>query len=672
MKRILVAIAAIMLSFFCVFERVVVSASADASSVQDFSKTSIMDDLSDMDLLGFEANEKGKPQVIRFQEYCYSEKYIFSDYYGLFIYIFNPTEKPINTKARNVANMAIAYDSDGEPCDYENVELDFCDKTDNNRYYKFEVSAREKMLSIAKSYMETHQKRRYDIAGIELVREDGKKAEDYLHQTTYYFTGYAAGCAQGTSFSDTVSTLASTKEGLETIELEVKHANYRTQEYKDNVCDELQTAYFSVPQKYFDEYGVLQKIEAEWYEYKTKPIFVTSDADAYDALYPYIGKDIGKTTSELDWRILWDQYSESVGYGSSLIYNRFNHAYNAVDNFSKDISFGDNFAGVRWGYGANLQYEPSLDWLFEKNKDLIDTVEDYNVAAKDVEKYMNWYTEKFLDQEKLGGNVQAYAEGLFAESIDEDRLGKLDEPSDKRGYVKEKIDEKSKQDVIFEKAQSWFSKLVKGTKYEEKELSPIVVLTADDLKDLNEDTFAEKYFISNEHKKAVFDYCKEEVSEGRQAVLFRFAVTDYYACEARFDKVGNGSMSSVDGYVAQETVFLDFDIISLTFRNEGGAETVIPVAANPIDIINGISPQPNQTLPVEEWDWGGLFDMLGGSFLGVLEGIVGIIGGIAVLGIIVWGIVKLIGWAFGSRRGGPDITINLSDNKGKKGGGGSG
>ena len=31
--------------------------------------------------------------------------------------------------------MAIAYDEYGDPCDYDNVELDFCDKTDNNRYY---------------------------------------------------------------------------------------------------------------------------------------------------------------------------------------------------------------------------------------------------------------------------------------------------------------------------------------------------------------------------------------------------------------------------------------------------------------------------------------------------------------------------------------------------------
>ena len=59
-------------------------------------------------------------------------------------------------------------------------------------------------------------------------------------------------------------------------------------------------------------------------------------------------------------------------------------------------------------------------------------------------------------------------------------------------------------------------------------------------------------------------------------------------------------MSDVDGYVAQETVFLDFDVLSLTF-DSGYREHVIGVVAEPIDIINGLTPPSD--LKVEETSW---------------------------------------------------------------------
>ena len=48
-------------------------------------------------------------------------------------------------------------------------------------------------------------------------------------------------------------------------------------------------------------------------------------------------------------------------------------------------------------------------------------------------------------------------------------------------------------------------------------------------------------------------------------------------------------MTSGQAYIAQESVFFDFDIIQLTFNKEG-TYTVIPVVASPIDIVNDITP----------------------------------------------------------------------------------
>lgn len=45
-------------------------------------------------------------------------------------------------------------------------------------------------------------------------------------------------------------------------------------------------------------------------------------------------------------------------------------------------------------------------------------------------------------------------------------------------------------------------------------------------------------------------------------------------------------------YIAQESVFFDFDIIQLTF-NKDEVYTVIPVVSSPIDVVNDITPPVN-------------------------------------------------------------------------------
>ncbi len=92
------------------------------------------------------------------------------------------------------------------------------------------------------------------------------------------------------------------------------------------------------------------------------------------------------------------------------------------------------------------------------------------------------------------------------------------------------------------------------------------------------------------------EYCQNALENDKTPYLFRFANTDYYAAVARFDKRGNGEISARDGYVCQQTVFLDFDIISLTFE-KNGTETVLGVVADPIDIFNGTTPPTDMEIP---------------------------------------------------------------------------
>ena len=48
------------------------------------------------------------------------------------------------------------------------------------------------------------------------------------------------------------------------------------------------------------------------------------------------------------------------------------------------------------------------------------------------------------------------------------------------------------------------------------------------------------------------------------------------------------NIAYTDTYVAQQTVFFDFDIIELTF-NKNGVYHVIPVVSDPVDVVNEIN-----------------------------------------------------------------------------------
>ena len=172
--------------------------------------------------------------------------------------------------------------------------------------------------------------------------------------------------------------------------------------------------------------------------------------------------------------------------------------------------------------------------------------------------------------------------------IDENRIPYLANSKDGCGYVSREIDADDVGVIKFKDPdQGWWDKYWNGVDYATSSFAPIQTLTKDELGKVTSKNFGEKYYVNEQEEKTVYEYCKKETNAGNRAVLFRFAKTDYYASAARFDKLGNG-MSSVDGYVARQTVFLDFDVLSLTFRVEDRKDAVFAVVANPVDIVPSI------------------------------------------------------------------------------------
>ena len=121
---------------------------------------------------------------------------------------------------------------------------------------------------------------------------------------------------------------------------------------------------------------------------------------------------------------------------------------------------------------------------------------------------------------------------------------------------------------------------------------PIYILEAGDLVGTNA-AISQRLLVKEDDVAALKSFYNTETSKGNRVVVFRFASTEYY-CAPAFTSAGS-NMVSCDTYVAQQTVFFDFDIIELTFNNDG-AYRVIPVVSSPIDIVNEFQPPPEEEL----------------------------------------------------------------------------
>lgn len=571
-------------------------------TVNDFDETYVEDDLGKEKLLEYSLMVGTKPSVVSFMEYCYSDdESLLNAKYGLYIYVLNPTRAEYATNiGGNQINMAISHDSEGKPTSYKILKLKNCGHTTgeyDKLIYKFRVLGLDDVVKDVRSQNKTKSSRKYSVAELQLRNVGSGIITGYGVSRSFTFTGYAKGCGAG---ADTASTLTCTIGETTTIKLEVGHTNYRTEQFGDydHICDEINTVYFSVPNKYFEQYGEkLQKIKAQWYEYKTRPVFVTSDSDANDAekAFPkYVGINVGDGTDELKWQVLWED-----SYPDDGAIHMFGKTYNTGSNATSENPFGGMFT-----LSPDHEVLPQLDWFFYR-KEAKDR-DSYKVTPAEVQEYMSAYTAKFPDAPMIyvptAENQQYYATSLFADSIDAGRVRYLENPSDLRGHMVREIDAGEEQSLTIEKRQSKWDKYWGGTKFQEKGYDPIVQLTST-IDALTTDQFEEQYYV-NDPDGTIFNFCKNALDNDETPVLFRFANTEYYACNARFDycggALGDGStLSGIDGYVAQETVFLGFDMISLTFRKDT-VDTVIGVVSNPIDIINGFTPPADLPMPKDK------------------------------------------------------------------------
>ena len=315
---------------------------AESNRPLEFDETNVLDDLAGatvdgkpFNLLNYPFYPSAEPEmhIVGVIEYCYSYFANANGNYGLYLYVYNPNGQDIDTDSTaNTALMATAYDTypitqESKPTAYEKFALKFCSTIESGAYkhlfYKFRVVDHESADGKTIRDRVNSNGRRYDISGIELQNTDGT-IHDYGVGGSYLFSGYTKGYGID---ENAESDLTCKVNELETVELQTTSTFYRTGEYKTNYQHDLTSVYFAVPDRFFDDYGGLQKVKADWHEYVTTPIAITSNTEVYNELSPWIGKSIGKFNNDVPLS-LYTGYQEVSG--SNGHYATYDWVYNAL------------------------------------------------------------------------------------------------------------------------------------------------------------------------------------------------------------------------------------------------------------------------------------------------------------------------------------------------------
>lgn len=641
-----------------------------------FDNTSIFDDLygskddngNEFDLSNYPIDKDGELQFFSFVEYGYSYYANYEKNYALYLYLYNPQQLNFQTYLdSNVVRMGVSYatkDDNIVVSEYEDFNIVCVSRTTgdySNLFYKFKVlDPNKKILSMAQAYEKENGCRRYDIAGVYLKTDKSDVTLDKNIGRTYKCSGYMA--TYGNDASNP-STFVCNVEKLETLDLKVYQTSYLTGVSSAGAYhhNNVSSVYFAIPQRVLDKYGSLWEIYAQWYECKTAPILVTSNVDFYyKALnnnhYETVDNSEGGTSllydKSVDYLLWYGRHSDSVAGSSNILH--YDWAYNLRPfSMTSGDMFIQRFANSYSNVLPFVFYSPSYteSGAFNvinkqtvagdvKSSQIRDYIQNYKSSN-----YVDWHTSRNLASE------------LFVNAIDSARA----EKGIKVGLNKVRTNLGNTFDLKSWNSEygSWWDKLTQyGWSYPKNEVldeqhtnvKPFEEITKDAL---NSVTLASDLLINENDVDSFKTFCNSSYdNDSAVPYLFRFAVSDYMSRPitrnpGRLDV----DQDVVDSYIAQETVFFDFNIITMTFKGKEDYYT-LAVMHTPVDVIEGVEPPPVELTPGEHlvnnflsalqkfWDWFKNSDFLKAlKILGLI--IVGIIVALILIKIIAF-IVKCV------------------------------
>ncbi len=486
-------------------------------------------------------------EILKFIEFGYKANGDFSEY-GLYLYLYNPSGKMITGNNQNCVQLAYAPGS-GAVTSYYKYPLKILSWSTEEGYervyWKVKVVGAEDIAPRLNKAL-----REYRISGVEILRAGNSNATDYCFGGgTFKFSGYHRGCQ-----SNEYSTLRCRAEKMDVVKLELHPVTYYLQKEASasgvKKYDEVFGVYFSVPKWAVARYGnlnddTLKGLEAVKGFYKEATVNgILTDSDELVNLC----KDPSIAKSDI---YFWNHTSSTAGGPPVYRYATVNcKPYLPV---SAVVSTVDDFR-----YSNIFEKSNSID----------------GVSASE---FAKWYTDS--------GKNALWRTNLLSYTITKDDVGKAEKFVGFWNTIVNSFKKKGSTETVSFDALQYLSGSAAGS-LDAKAISEKFKVTEADAEELK--SFALK--AGNDYTYimhfAVRDCVSAKITDA--GTLDRDAWFDY------FDEVAVGN-----SYYFEKTVFEDFDVLELTFRDEENKLSVVPVSASPIDVTGGI-PSPGADDPNEK------------------------------------------------------------------------
>ena len=582
-----------------------------------FANRYVMDDLREATLeCGRPFDERDFPytpnlrqvRMLHLVEYAFSYHARHRTNFGLFVYLWNPARLEIVPHSpQNTIQMATRYDANGRPDLYSKLPLRFLSRSTGNvagLFYKFEIVIEgEHRASLMARLSANMDNRQYDISGIELTLRPNFVVRDFYIGRTYRFRGFARGHGE---LPNTESTLEVQVDGLRTISLNVHPTWYRTltSDRGAGYQHQVNSVWFSVPNYILEEYGRLQRIMAEWWEFQTQPIIVTSRRSLYDRYRPIVGQHVGRQNN-LRYMLALNYWESGIGLLDPPSFWGADWVFNPVTRLSgSNMNFGATHANfIYYLFHVNnieryentgrpigrISSEQLADWIF-----------NYNASNKH-----GWLP--------VAGDRQISAD-LFTDTIDAHRIAN----GINRGHNLLEIDARHTFNLPsfwgdgspsgWDRFVSWFTgRPLPPTELSQYNITPIQDVSQSNMSMTNAQ-LSRHYLVRVEDIPALRSAQTNAQANNETLFLFRFAVTDYFSNwltiinrdSSNWIGIPQNQVINSQAFKAQQTIFLDFDIIQLTFYGEFGY-IVIPVVSDPIDVIGDVTPPTLDPPRTPDW-----------------------------------------------------------------------
>lgn len=592
-KRILSVIAVAFMAVLMVFTFVMqpqVTVFAASNEVL-LDTTPVMDDLEDTDLFAIRGEYTGDDlYVISFVEYCFAYDMKLNGNYGLYVYVYNPSAKSVlKESTQHRINLGVVYDGT-EVKGYDTFNMRCLSVSDDGRFLKFKVVDKASEFTgetILSRVSASKLKRIYDVAEIEVCHKYGEIADSYPVGKRYTCTGFAKGYGQNINADSTLDTFS---EVATVVQLDVHATQYRPKGSNGKnlyTQDSLHSVYFTVSTEYVEKYGEMTAVHAKWLEALLKPILVTGNQAAYNAILPYLGTDLFAVDGNYHGRV------DDIGYMYLGSLTREPFADGGYDQYWYGYSY--NFeAGYTSSMFKHAYYGSVINPLYimfdsGSGDNSADSFIPPSEGEGSLTKKMQEATAKF------GGErvEERYSRALFERVADE--------------YTDRRISSSDEFDIrnVSITQTKWWQKVLGGhtgagtldkETLERYETVKGIQEVTDEVMSLSPEEVCETLKVGLHDYTAFKKYYDDNKDKGT-VYLFRYRISDYVAQEATTLERKNGSYRDVDtnAYFFQEECDIGFDIIDITLTNEKG-EHVIGVAAKPIDVF----PTPTPPLITNE------------------------------------------------------------------------